>query len=131
MSSLWDCEKCGYNHYESASECKNCGTQRRLPSVAHIACMRCKKSYPIDSIEYKCFTDDCCHVCREELGRKFAEGQSNALDDLVAAARDLRQASADYTNGSEKGEIHYADAIHESVDLLIDALNSYEGGGKK
>lgn len=26
MSSLWDCEKCGYNHYEQASECKNCGT---------------------------------------------------------------------------------------------------------
>ena len=60
---------------------------------------------------------------------KLNKSNSTELNDLIAAARDLRQASADYTNGSEKGEIHYADAIHESVDLLIDALDSYEKGG--
>lgn len=27
MSSLWDCEKCGYNHYEQASKCKHCGME--------------------------------------------------------------------------------------------------------
>lgn len=61
---------------------------------------------------------------------RLNKADSTELNELIAAARDLRKASADYTNGSEKGEIHYADAIHESVDLLIDALNSYEKGGK-
>lgn len=60
---------------------------------------------------------------------RLNKGDSTKLNDLIRAARDLRQASADYTNGSEKGEIHYADAIHESVDLLIDALYDYEKGG--
>lgn len=35
MSSLWDCEKCGYNHYEEASECKNCGTESNLPDMVN------------------------------------------------------------------------------------------------
>ena len=35
MSSLWDCEKCGYNHYEPALECKNCGTARKLPDMVN------------------------------------------------------------------------------------------------
>ena len=35
MSSLWDCEKCGYNHYEPAFECKNCGTERKLPDMVN------------------------------------------------------------------------------------------------
>ena len=61
---------------------------------------------------------------------RLNRGDSTELNELIAAARDLRKASADYTNGSEKGEIHYADAIHESVDLLIDALYDYEKGGK-
>lgn len=58
------------------------------------------------------------------------KGDSTKLNDLIRAARDLRQASADYTNGSNKGEIHYAHAVHESVDLLIDALYDYEKGGE-
>ena len=61
---------------------------------------------------------------------RLNRGDSTELNELIAAARDLRKASADYTNGGEKGEIHYADAIHESVDLLIDALYDYEKGGK-
>ncbi len=35
MSSLWDCEKCGYNHYEPASECKNCGTESNFPDMVN------------------------------------------------------------------------------------------------
>ena len=104
--------------------------QPKLVPANPVKCARCNQVFASGSIDHLCFTDGCCHVCREELAREFAEGQSNALDDLIRAARHLRQASADYTNGSEKGEIHYADAVHESVDLLIDALNSYEGGGK-
>lgn len=61
---------------------------------------------------------------------RLNRGDSTELNELIAAVRDLRKASADYTDGSEHGEIHYADAIHESVDLLIDALYDYEKGGK-
>ena len=25
MSSLWDCEECGYNHYEEGVKCAHCG----------------------------------------------------------------------------------------------------------
>ena len=35
MSSLWDCEKCGYNHYKPAPECKNCGTESNLPDMVN------------------------------------------------------------------------------------------------
>ena len=35
MSSLWDCEKCGYNHYEQASKCKHCGTESNLPDMVN------------------------------------------------------------------------------------------------
>ena len=35
MSSLWDCEKCGYNHYKNASECKHCGTKSNLPDMVN------------------------------------------------------------------------------------------------
>ena len=35
MASLWDCEKCGYNHYEKASECKNCGAESNLPDLVN------------------------------------------------------------------------------------------------
>lgn len=47
-----------------------------LPSVASISCMRCKEAYPINSIEYMCFTDGNCQKCRAELSGKFADGQS-------------------------------------------------------
>lgn len=86
----------------------------------------CKNAF-FDLMQIK--SDGHCQMCRAELSGKYADGQGNALADLIIAARDLRQASADYTNGSDKGEIHYADAVHESVDLLIDALDSYEKGG--
>lgn len=94
-------------------------------------CTRCNTDYSNNILEKMCMgKTSICQMCRAELSGKYADGQGNALAGLIAAARDLRQASADYTNGSEKGEIHYADAIHESVDLLIDALYDYEKGGK-
>ena len=94
-------------------------------------CARCKTDYSNDRLELLIIGDgDVCQSCEAELSGKYADGQGNALDDLIAAARDLRQASADYTNGSDKGEIYYAERISGPVDLLIDALNSYERGGK-
>lgn len=94
-------------------------------------CTRCHMDYSNNPLELLIMVNGgICQICQAELSGKYADGQSTALDDLIRAARDLRQASADYTNGSEKGEIHYADAVHESVDLLIDALNSYERGEK-
>lgn len=95
-----------------------------------VVCTRCNTDYSNNILEKMCMgRTSICQVCRVELSGKYADGQGNALADLIIAARDLRQASADYTNGSDKGEIHYADAVHESVDLLIDALDSYEKGG--
>ena len=35
MASLWDCEKCGYNHYEKSEKCKNCGTESNLPDMVN------------------------------------------------------------------------------------------------
>ena len=64
-----------------------------------------------------------------KLSSKYANGQSDVtLAELVKAARDLRKSSADFTASGDMGEIHYADAVHESVDLLIDALGNYEKG---
>lgn len=100
--------------------------------IKDVVCPRCERNYRQSVLELlQIDKSGHCQICRAELSGKYADGQGNALADLIRAARDLRQASADYTNGSEKGEIHYADAIHESVDLLIDALNNYEGDGKQ
>ena len=92
------------------TSCPRCGTD-------------CKNAF-FDLMQIK--SDGHCQMCRAELSGKYA-GKSTKLDGFILAARELRKASAGYTNGGEKGDIHYADAIHESVDLLIDALNSYEG----
>ena len=51
-----------------------------LPSVASISCMRCKEAYPINSIEYMCFTDGNCQKCRAELSGKFCTGQGRKDD---------------------------------------------------
>lgn len=100
-------------------------------SEQQTTCARCNTDYSNDRLELLIINDgDVCQSCEAELSGKYADGKGRALADLIIAARDLRQASADYTNGSDKGEIHYADAIHESVDLLIDALYDYEKGGK-
>lgn len=48
-----------------------------LPSVACIACIRCKESHAIDTIEYKCFSDGHCQKCRAELSGKFCTGKSH------------------------------------------------------
>lgn len=49
-------------------------------SVSGISCMRCKKAYPINSIEYKCFTDGNCQKYRAELSGKFCTGQGRKHD---------------------------------------------------
>lgn len=106
--------------------------QPKLVPANPVKCARCENTFASGSIDHLCFDKNGnCQMCQAQLNGKYATGQGNALTDLIIAARDLRQASADYTAGSDKGEIHYADAIHESVDLLIDALNNYEGGGKR
>lgn len=98
-------------------------SETQIQHKAVIDCNGCKTRFVANSIDHFCFDEEGnCQTCQAEIIR--------SLTDLIRAARDLRQASADYTNGSDKGEIHYADAIHESVDLLIDALGNYEGGGK-
>lgn len=100
-------------------------------SEQQTTCTRCRMDYSNNPLELLIMgKSSVCQVCAAQLSGKYADGQGAALADLIRAARDLRKASADYTNGSDKGEIHYADAIHESVDLLIDALDNYEGGGK-
>lgn len=58
------------------------------------------------------------------------KGDSTKLNDLIRAAGDLRQASKDYDDSNDCGEMYYAERISGPVDLLIDALDSYEGGGK-
>lgn len=99
-------------------------SEQQIQHKAVIDCNGCKTRFVANSIDHFCFDEEGnCQTCQAEIIR--------SLTDLIRAARDLRQASADYTNGSDKGEIHYADAIHESVDLLIDALDNYEGGGKR
>ncbi len=55
-------------------------TEFNLPSVASISCIRCKKAYPINSIEYMCYTDGNCQKCRAELSGKFADGQGRKDD---------------------------------------------------
>ena len=55
-------------------------TKVNLPSVASISCMRCKEAYPINSIEYMCFTDGNCQKCRAELSGKFCTGQGRKDD---------------------------------------------------
>ncbi len=61
---------------------------------------------------------------------KLNKGDSAELNDLIIAARDLRQASKDYDDSNDCGEMYYAERISGPVDLLIDALDNYEGGGK-
>lgn len=106
--------------------------QKKLVPANPVQCDRCSRVFRSGSLDHLCFDKNGnCQACQVELSGKYADGQGNALANLIRAARDLRQASAAYTNGSDKGEIHYADAVHESVDLLIDALDNYEGGGKR
>ncbi|MGP4715294.1 hypothetical protein ACTXGL_01465 [Psychrobacter sp. T6-6] len=105
--------------------------QPRLVPANPVRCNRCDDTFTSGSIDHLCFDKNGnCQMCRAELSGKYADGQCNALTDLIIAAKGLRKASADYTDSGAMGEIHYADAIHESVDLLIDALNNYEGGGE-
>lgn len=95
-------------------------------------CTRCHTDYSNDPLELLIIGDgDVCQSCEAELSGKYATGQGNALTDLIIAARDLRQASKDYEDSNDCGEMYYAERISGPVDLLIDALNNYEGGGKR
>lgn len=51
---------------------------------------------------------------------------SEELKALIEAAKDLRQASKDYDDSNDCGEMYYAERINEPVDLLIEALKDYE-----
>ncbi len=106
--------------------------QPKLVPANPVKCARCDNTFASGSIDHLCFDKNGnCQMCRAELGGKYADGQGKALADLIAAARDLRQASKDYDDSNDCGEIYYAERISGPVDLLIDALNNYEGGGKR
>lgn len=95
-------------------------------------CTRCNTDYSNNILEKMCMgKTSVCQMCRAELSGKYADGQDSALADLIIAARDLRQASKDYDDSNDCGEMYYAERISGPVDLLIDALDNYEGGGKR
>lgn len=105
--------------------------QPKLVPANPVKCARCNQVFASGSIDHLCFDKDGnCQMCQAELSGKYANGQSNALDDLIRAARDLRQALKDYEDSNDCGEMYYAERISGPVDLLIDALNNYEGGCK-
>lgn len=103
-------------------------------SEQQTTCTRCKTDYSNDPLELLIMglgKSSVCQMCTAQLSGKYADGQGNALADLIIAARDLRQASKDYDDSNDCGEMYYAERISGPVDLLIDALDNYEGGGKR
>lgn len=101
-------------------------------SEQQTTCTRCNADYSNDPLELLIMGESgICQVCTAQLSGKYADGQGSALRDLIVAARDLRQASKDYEDSNDCGEMYYAERISGPVDLLIDALDNYEGGGKR
>lgn len=97
-----------------------------------VICTRCNTDHSNNILEKMCMGESgICQVCTAQLSGKYADGQVNALADLIAAARDLRQASKDYDDSNDCGEMYYAERISGPVDLLIDALDNYERGSKR
>lgn len=83
MASLWDCEKCGYNHYEPASECKNCGTESNLPDMVNHP-PHYKDASGIECIEvtkYMSFLGGNCFKYLYRAGKK-----GSTIEDLKKAA---------------------------------------------
>lgn len=83
MSSLWDCEKCGYNHYEPALECKNCGTARKLPDMVNHP-PHYKDASGIECIEVTKLMSFCGGNCFKYLYRAGKKGST--VEDLKKAA---------------------------------------------
>lgn len=83
MTSLWDCEKCGYNHYEEASECKNCGTERNLPDMVNHP-PHYKDASGIECIEVTKHMSFCGGNCFKYLYRAGKKGST--VEDLKKAA---------------------------------------------
>lgn len=101
-------------------------------SEQQTTCTRCHTDYSNDPLELLIMGESgICQVCAAQLNGKYANGQGTALADLIIAARDLRQASKDYEDSNDCGEMYYAERISGPVDLLIDALDNYERGSKR
>lgn len=83
MASLWDCEKCGYNHYEEASECKNCGTESNLPDMVNHP-PHYKDASGIECIEVTKYMSFLGGNCFKYLYRAGSKG--DAIEDLKKAA---------------------------------------------
>ena len=83
MSSLWDCEKCGYNHYEPASECKNCGTESNFPDMVNHP-PHYKDASGIECIEVTSKMQFCGGNCFKYLYRAGKKGLT--VEDLKKAA---------------------------------------------
>ena len=82
MSSLWDCEKCGYNHYESADKCKNCGTESNLPDMVNHP-PHYKDASGIECIEVTKHMQFCGGNCFKYLYRAGKKGST--VEDLKKA----------------------------------------------
>jgi len=83
MSSLWDCEKCGYNHYGSADKCKNCGTESNLPDMVNHP-PHYKDASGIECIEVTKHMQFCGGNCFKYLYRAGKKGST--VEDLKKAA---------------------------------------------
>ena len=83
MSSLWDCEKCGYNHYEIADKCKNCGTASNLPDMVNHP-PHYKDASGIECIEVTKRMSFCGGNCFKYLYRAGKKGST--VEDLKKAA---------------------------------------------
>ena len=83
MASLWDCEKCGYNHYEEADKCKNCGTKSNLPDMVNHP-PHYKDASGIECIEVTKYMSFLGGNCFKYLYRAGSKG--DAIEDLKKAA---------------------------------------------
>lgn len=82
MSSLWDCEKCGYNHYEYADKCKNCGTESNLPDMVNEP-PHYKDASGVECIEVTSKMSFCGGNCFKYLYRAGKKG--SMVEDLKKA----------------------------------------------
>lgn len=82
MASLWDCEKCGYNHYERASSCKHCGTESNLPDMVNHP-PHYKDESGIECIEVTKHMSFCGGNCFKYLYRAGKKGST--VEDLKKA----------------------------------------------
>lgn len=82
MASVWDCEKCGYNHYEQASNCKHCGIESNLPDMVNHP-PHYKDASGVECIEVTKHMSFCGGNCFKYLYRAGSKG--DLLEDLKKA----------------------------------------------